>query len=143
MAPPQLRCRDLKPGDVMLQESLGNAPGKVIAFGQFVTAHQHTGIVHAGIMFDSTYIVEAPTPTKSSARLDALMDEILAAKPSSMFCSQFVVITYQIAAGQLGQSPKSVLPLGDARVAPARLASALEQSSWFSNAGYMKPNERS
>ena len=34
-------------------------PGRLIAFGQYATGHKHAGIVHAGIMFDSTYIIEA------------------------------------------------------------------------------------
>jgi hypothetical protein len=59
MSPPQLTCRSLKSGDIMLQHSLGNAAGRAIAFGQALTGHKHTDIIHAGVMFDNAFIIEA------------------------------------------------------------------------------------
>lgn len=56
--------QDLRPGDIMCQfyssSSLTSLlTGRVIAFGQAVTGHRHCNIVHAGIMFDNTYSIEA------------------------------------------------------------------------------------
>lgn len=206
MAPPkQLRCHDLKSGDIMLQQSLGNLPGRAIAFGQKLTGHAHSEIIHAGIMFDTTYIIEALSDgilandlrignrtcgyvvyrplsaelatvagnfakllfdthgitkslkyslagavasigaskaAKSDAELDAMVDKIFSAKTDRFFCSQFVVVTYQVAAGQLGLNPSSVMPLDDGKVAPARLMSMLEINRLFSLVGVMAPNQR-
>jgi len=205
MAPTQLRCRDLKGGDIMLQHNLGNVAGKAIAFGQFMSGLGHSEIIHAGVMFDSSFIVESlgkgvvandirtgnakcgyvvyrphnamlgtvagnfvkllfdqhgivhnlaysttgaigslgsAGPARSAAKLDAMMDEIFTGKPSPFFCSQFVVVAYQIAAGQLGMSPQSVFALDDAKVPPARLATYVEQSAAFNYVGYLLPNER-
>src|SRR5258706_13191010 len=59
MAPPiKLLCRDLKAGDIMLQFSQGNIPGKAIAFGQAMAGDNNSEIIHAGVMFDNCYIVE-------------------------------------------------------------------------------------
>ncbi|MGH7616951.1 MAG: hypothetical protein ACREPM_06965 [Gemmatimonadaceae bacterium] len=206
MAPPtQLKCRDLKSGDIMVQQSLGNVPGKLIAFGQAMTGHKHTELIHAGIMFDTSFIIEAlgggvlasdlrvqnvkcgylvyrsrkpdlgtiagnlakllfdlhgtnknmsystvgavksigsAKPAKSASNLDGVLDKIFEGKSSPFFCSQFVVVTYQAAGGQIGMSPSSVFPLDDARVAPARLASMLDASPHFDRLGYMLPGER-
>src|SRR5437868_3128747 len=58
MAPP-LKCRDLRPGDIMVQESMNNVVGKAISFGQKQVGQNNAKYVHAGIMFDSTFIIEA------------------------------------------------------------------------------------
>src|SRR5262249_14727772 len=58
VAPPLL-CRDLKPGDIMVQESTNNVVGKAIVFGQQQFGHGNSNFVHAGIMFDTTFILEA------------------------------------------------------------------------------------
>ena len=58
--PPQLRCRDLRPGDILLQLSSGSLASKAIQFGQKMTSGvANSAFVHAGIMFDSTYFIEA------------------------------------------------------------------------------------
>src|SRR6476620_10184498 len=60
MAPPrQLRCADLRGGDIMLQFNQGNAAGKAIAFGQAMAGDKNSEIVHAGVLFDNHYMVEA------------------------------------------------------------------------------------
>jgi hypothetical protein len=54
-----LRCRDLRAGDILLKVSDGSILSGVIEFGQAVTGGRNVGVVHAGLMFDSTYIIEA------------------------------------------------------------------------------------
>jgi hypothetical protein len=54
-----LRCRDLAPGDVMLKV-LDKAPLSIgIASLQALSNAAKPHIVHAGVMFDRTYIIEA------------------------------------------------------------------------------------
>lgn len=54
-----LRCRDLAPGDVMLKV-LDRAPLSVgIATLQALSLAARPHIVHAGVMFDKTFIIEA------------------------------------------------------------------------------------
>jgi hypothetical protein len=79
---------------------------------------------------------------KSNAELDKLMDQVLTAKPSPFFCSQFVVLTYQIAGGQIGIAPQAVFSISDARMAPARLAMDLQRNAYFQEVGYLLPNHR-
>ncbi len=55
----QLRCRDLKAGDLLLKVADGSIIGKAIQFGQAATGGPNAGVVHAGVMFDSTFIIEA------------------------------------------------------------------------------------
>lgn len=55
----QLKTRDLKPGDLMLKASDGSILSKVISFGQNLVGQLNPQIVHAGVMFDNTYIIEA------------------------------------------------------------------------------------
>jgi hypothetical protein len=55
----QLRCRDLRAGDIMLKVSDGSVLSKAIKFGQRLVHGANPEVVHAGLMFDSTYIVEA------------------------------------------------------------------------------------
>jgi hypothetical protein len=59
VSPPQLHCRDIRGGDILLQHSMGNVVGKAIQLGQALTGHKHTDIIHAGVMFDGAYIIEA------------------------------------------------------------------------------------
>lgn len=59
-----LKCRDLSAGDILLKVadksiSLGGATSFAIQMGQSLAGAQNPGIVHAGIMFDSTYSIEA------------------------------------------------------------------------------------
>jgi hypothetical protein len=55
----QLRCRDLACGDILLKASDGSLIAKAISVGQGMVGQLNPSIVHAGVMFDSTYIVEA------------------------------------------------------------------------------------
>lgn len=59
MATKQLRPRDLAPGDIMLKVSDGSAVSKLIAFGQGLVGQRNASVVHAAVMFDRTYMVEA------------------------------------------------------------------------------------
>lgn len=59
-----LRCRDLSAGDILLKAadnsfSVGGATSRAIQFGQSLVGSANPGIVHAGLMFDSTYVIEA------------------------------------------------------------------------------------
>jgi hypothetical protein len=58
----QLRCRDLSAGDVLLKVSDGSILSRAIQTGQSLVGGKNPGVVHAGVMFDSTYIVEAQGP---------------------------------------------------------------------------------
>jgi len=55
----QLRCRDLACGDILLKVTDGSLIAKAISLGQRMAGQLNPSIVHAGLMFDSTYIVEA------------------------------------------------------------------------------------
>jgi hypothetical protein len=205
MAPPkQLRCADLKGGDILLQFSTGNVVGKLIAFGQAMAGDKSSEFVHAGVMLDKTYMVEAlmqgvtasdlriqnksfsyrvyrprdsmlgateanvakflfdhhqnngslpysyvgavaaigVAKPMSASHVDGVMDKIFSAQSSAFYCSQFVVLSYQLAAAQMGLSPASVFALDDTKMPPSRLAAACEQSVAFENLGYLSPNER-
>lgn len=54
-----LTRKDLKPGDIMGQFETGSKAGRAIAFGQKLTVHHHSNIVHAGLLFDNMYMIEA------------------------------------------------------------------------------------
>jgi hypothetical protein len=55
----QLRCKDLRPGDLFLKLSAGSFTNRIIQCGQGLVGQQNSDIVHAGVMFDSTYSIEA------------------------------------------------------------------------------------
>ena len=55
----QLRCKDLRPGDLLLKFNAGSATNKIIALGQAARGQLNPQVVHAGVMFDQTYVVEA------------------------------------------------------------------------------------
>ncbi len=55
----QLGCSDLKPGDILLKLPDGGILTRAIQLGQNITGHVNPRIVHAGVMFDSTFIIEA------------------------------------------------------------------------------------
>jgi hypothetical protein len=59
MPPVQLRCRDLKPGDLLLKVSDGSVIARAIQLGQAMVGGLNTGVVHAGVLFDRTFIIEA------------------------------------------------------------------------------------
>ena len=58
----QLRCHDLKAGDILLKVSDGSILSRGIQFGQQAIGGQNPGIVHAGVLFDPTFIIEAQGP---------------------------------------------------------------------------------
>lgn len=209
--PAQLRCRDLKPGDIMLKVPDGSAVAAVIRAGQTVTGGLNPHVIHAGVMLDSTRIVEAQSagivrhdlrsdnraygyyvyrctnprvaqgagtcaelmsdihtahrgPLRPSlgysalgaagsifggrgraatpATMDTLLDRILDGKTHRFFCSQFVVYVYQFVAEQNGMSAATLFNYADAKVAPSRLAAALQGHRLFAEAGYVMPGER-
>ena len=79
----------------------------------------------------------------STDGVDKRVDDILNLKPTSFYCSQFVVMSYQLAARADGSDRRTrVFALDDAKMPPARLASCCEHSVAFEYVGYMLPNER-
>jgi hypothetical protein len=205
MTPPrQLRCADLKGGDILIQLSTGNIVGKLIAFGQAMVGDKNSEFVHAGVMLDNHYMVEALmqgitaadvriqnkafsyrvyrprdpmlgateanvakflfdhhqnhgslpysyvgavaaigiAKPMTASHVDGVLDQVFSLKPSAFYCSQFVVMSYQLAAAQMGMSPASVFPLDDTKMPPSRLATACEHSVAFEQVGYISPNER-
>jgi hypothetical protein len=54
-----LKTRDLQPGDVMLKVPDKSGISKAISLGQALAGQFYPWIVHAGVMFDNTYIIEA------------------------------------------------------------------------------------
>jgi hypothetical protein len=204
MAPPLL-CRDLKAGDIMVQASMNNVAGKAISFGQARVGQANSNYVHAGIMYDTTYILEAlgsgiasndirigtracgysvfrpknaqlgtiaanfgkllfdshgarhklnysvlgaikslgsEKSPKTSSEIDKMVDKIFGSSGKAFFCSQFVVVTYQVAGGQIGLPPAAVFSLDDGAVSPARLETMLQSSHMFTHVGDMVPNQR-
>jgi len=202
----QLKTSDLKPGDVMLKISDGSVLATAISLGQNMLGQLNPQVVHAGVMFDSTYIIEAQGSgisandlrvqnlkygylvfrpgrsnfgqgagtcakimfdiqmrnknlhynligaigslfgcagnAKTAADMDSLLDRILAGKGHPFFCSQFVVYVYQFVAEQNGIPAAQLFNLSDAKVSPSVLASLLQGSAFFNEAGYMMPNQR-
>jgi len=55
----QLRCRDLRAGDLLLKLNAGSAVNKVIALGQELAQQRNAQVVHAAVMVDGFYVVEA------------------------------------------------------------------------------------
>ena len=55
----QLLCKNLEPGDVLLKVSDGSIVHHVIQAGQAMTGGLNPGIIHAGMMFDKTAMIEA------------------------------------------------------------------------------------
>lgn len=55
----QLRCTDLRPGDLMLKMQDGSNLARIISLGQRLAGQLNSFLVHAGIMFDGHYIIEA------------------------------------------------------------------------------------
>ena len=54
-----LRCRDLQAGDILLKVADSALTSKAIQFGQSLVGGRNPGIVHAGLLFDSSYMIEA------------------------------------------------------------------------------------
>jgi hypothetical protein len=59
MSQGQLTCRHLEPGDVLLKLNAGNAVNTIIELAQRAIGSEFPEVVHAGVMFDPHYIVEA------------------------------------------------------------------------------------
>jgi hypothetical protein len=55
----QLFCRDLRAGDVLLKIDDGKLTKKLIVFGQKLAGQANASFVHAGIMFDTTCVIES------------------------------------------------------------------------------------
>ena len=54
-----LTRKDLRPGDIMCQFIAPTFAGAFIAAGQALTMNRNSNIVHAGILFDGVYMIEA------------------------------------------------------------------------------------
>jgi len=57
-----MRCSDLRGGDILLQFNAGTVVGSLISFGQRMQGQSHSSIVHAGILFDNHYMIQALGP---------------------------------------------------------------------------------
>ena len=55
----QLKCGNLKAGDILLKVSDGSIISRLIQYGQSRVGGLNARVVHAGVMFDSYYIIEA------------------------------------------------------------------------------------
>jgi len=54
-----LKTSNLRPGDIMLKVSDGSVLSQAISLGQNLRGQLNPQVVHAGVMFDRTYLVEA------------------------------------------------------------------------------------
>jgi hypothetical protein len=59
MPPTQLKCSSLAPGDILLKLGDGSLLGHAIRIGQSLAGQVNPQVIHAGLMFDRTYILEA------------------------------------------------------------------------------------
>jgi hypothetical protein len=57
--PSQLRCKDLQSGDIMVKVNDGSLVARLITAGQMLFKEKNPDITHAGVMFDSNFIIEA------------------------------------------------------------------------------------
>jgi hypothetical protein len=57
--PAALRCRDLGPGDILLKVSDGSLLAAAIQAGQSIVGGANARIVHAGVLFDGNFVIEA------------------------------------------------------------------------------------
>jgi len=55
----QLGCRDLAAGDILLKVNDGSVLAGAIQFGQALRGGANSAVVHAGVLFDPTFIIEA------------------------------------------------------------------------------------
>jgi len=55
----QLKCADLRGGDLMLKAADGSLIARAISMAEKLRGQANPAIVHAGLMFDGTYIIEA------------------------------------------------------------------------------------
>lgn len=54
-----MRCSDLRGGDILIQYGAGSVVGKLITFGQWARGQKQASLVHAGVMFDNHYMIQA------------------------------------------------------------------------------------
>ena len=59
MSQGKLTCRNLEPGDVLLKLNAGSTTNVIIAMAQRAVGAEFPEVVHAGVLFDPHYIVEA------------------------------------------------------------------------------------
>ena len=78
---------------------------------------------------------------KSAEEMDEILDKILSGHNNPMFCSQFVVYSYQWASTQMGMSEDKIFNVNDSRVSPAKLAEMLQGNPNFTEVGYLIGNE--
>lgn len=59
MPPAQLTCQHLQSGDVLLKLNAGSAVNTMIQLAQAAVGDEFPNVVHAGVLFDPHYIIEA------------------------------------------------------------------------------------
>jgi hypothetical protein len=63
----QFRCSDLLPGDLLLKFSDGSRTGRLIQTGErWFDLAENSDVVHAGVMYDSHFVIEAQGPGVSA-----------------------------------------------------------------------------
>ena len=63
----QLKCKDLKAGDIMLKFGDGSWISKIIKTGEkLLDKKENSDVVHAGVLFDNNIIIEAQGPGVSA-----------------------------------------------------------------------------
>jgi hypothetical protein len=55
----QLRCRDLKPGDILLKMATTNLTSQAVQSAQKLAGQANTSIVHAALALDTQFCIEA------------------------------------------------------------------------------------
>lgn len=55
----QLKCKDLKAGDIMLKADDGSRINAIIKLGQKAFGERNAYVTHAGLMYDNVYIIES------------------------------------------------------------------------------------
>jgi hypothetical protein len=116
--------------------------GAATAAKLLLDLNQRQGNLKYGALGAAASLFGGPGKAKSGEDLDVLLDRILAGRNQPFFCSQFVVYVYHWAAAQSSISPQSVFSVSDAKASPSVLASKLVGNPYFTEAGYMLPNER-
>lgn len=63
----QLKCKDLKPGDILLKFSDGSLLSGIIKTGEkLLDKKENSDVVHAGLLYDNNIIIEAQGPGVSA-----------------------------------------------------------------------------
>ena len=118
------------------------AEGAAIAAKLLYEIHmQHKSISYNNRgLFPSVFF--RPKKPKTADEMEKIYQKIIHAHNSPMFCSQFVVYSYQWAATQMGIPSQQIFNIDDKRANPARLAEILQGNPQFLEIGYMIANER-